>query len=70
MNDIINKFLLVGDKFMTEMHLKQPEFTYNACGPFTKHKQRIQKFMEAGIQIIFTGIILIKLVSSMCHIIW
>ena len=48
MNDIINKFLLVGDKFMPEMHLRQPGFTYSACGPFTKNKQRIQKFMETG----------------------
>ena len=48
MNDIINKFLLVGDTFMPEMHLRQPQFTYSACGPFTKHKQRIQKFMQRG----------------------
>ena len=48
MNEIINKFLLTGDKFMPEMHLRQPGFTYSACGPFTKNKQRIQKFMETG----------------------
>ena len=48
MNEIVNKFLLVGDKFMPEMHLKQPWFTYNACGPFTKSKERIQKFTETG----------------------
>ena len=48
MNAIVNKFLLAGDKFMPEMHLRQPVFTYSACGPFTKHKQRIQKFMQAG----------------------
>ena len=30
------------------MHLRQPGFTYSACGPFTKHKQRIQKFMQTG----------------------
>ena len=48
MNNIINKFLLAGDKFMPEMHLRQPQFTYSACGPFTKHKQRIQKFRETG----------------------
>ena len=48
MNNTINKFLLVGDKFMPEMHLKQPGFTYSACGPFTKHKERIQKFKETG----------------------
>ena len=46
MNDTINKFLLAGDKFMPEMHLKQPQFTYSACGPFTKNKERIQKFKE------------------------
>ena len=48
MNSIINKFLLAGDKFMPETHLRQPQFTYSACGPFTKHKQRIQKFKETG----------------------
>ena len=48
MNNIIDKFLLAGDKFMPEMHLRQPQFTYSACGPFTKHKQRIQKFKETG----------------------
>ena len=47
MNEIVNKFLLAGDKFMHEMHLiKQPEFTYIACGSFTKNKERIQKFKE------------------------
>ena len=48
MNEIINKFLLVGDKFMPEMHLKQSGFTYSACGPFTKNKERIVKFMQTG----------------------
>ena len=48
MNNVINKFLIVGNKFMPEMHLRQPQFTYSACGPFTKHKQRIQKFKETG----------------------
>ena len=48
MNDIINKFLLAGDKFMPEMHLKQPGFTYSACGPFTKNNERIQKFKQTG----------------------
>ena len=46
MNEILNRFLLAGGKFMPEMHLKQPEFTYSACGPFTKNKERIQKFKE------------------------
>ena len=48
MNEIVNKFLLVGDKFMPEMHLKQPGFTDNAFGPFTKNKERIEKFMQTG----------------------
>ena len=43
MNEIVNKLLLAGDKFMSEMHLKQPGFTYSACGSFTKNKKRIQK---------------------------
>ena len=46
MNKIMNKFLLVGDKFMPEMNLKQPDFTYSACGPFTKSNKRIEKFMQ------------------------
>ena len=46
MNKIVNKFLLVGNKFMPEMHLKQPRFTYSACAPFTKIKERIEKFMQ------------------------
>ena len=48
MNEIVKKFLLPGDKFMTEMNLKQPGFTYSDCSPFTKNKERIQKFKEAG----------------------
>ena len=46
MNEIVNKFLLAGDKFIPKMHLKQTEFTYSAYGPFTKTKERIQKFRE------------------------
>ena len=46
MNETVNKVLLRGDKFMPEMHLKQPRFTYSACGPLTKKKKRIQKFMR------------------------
>ena len=53
MNDIINKFLLAGDKLMPEMHLRQPGFTYSDCGPFTKNKDRIRKFIKE-IQDIFT----------------
>ena len=48
MNGIINKFLLAGEKFMTEMHLRQHQFTYSACGPLTKNEERIQKFKETG----------------------
>ena len=48
MNEIVNKFLLARDKFMPEMHLKQPNFTYSACGPFTKYKARIEKFIQTG----------------------
>ena len=48
MNEIVNRFLLAGDKFMSEMHLKQPSFTYSTCGPFTKNKERIEKFMHTG----------------------
>ena len=46
MNKIVNKFLLTEDKFMPEMHLKQPGFSYSACGPFTKNKEIIEKFMQ------------------------
>ena len=48
MNEIVSTFLLTGDKLMPEMHLKQPGFTYSACVPFTKNKERIEKFMQTG----------------------
>ena len=48
MNEIVNKFLLAGHKFMPEINLRQPGFIYSACRPFTKYKQRIQKFMQTG----------------------
>ena len=48
MNNVINKFLLAGDKFMSEMHLRQPRFVYSACGPFTRHKERIKEFKRTG----------------------
>ena len=48
MNEIVNKCLFATDKFMPEMHLKQPWFTYSACEPFTKNKGRTQKFKETG----------------------
>ena len=48
MKNIINKFLLAGDKFMPEMHLRQPQFVYSACDPFTRHKERIKEFKRTG----------------------
>ena len=48
MNETVNAFLLVGDTFMPEMHLKQPGLTYSACGLFTKNKERIKKFMQTA----------------------
>ena len=65
MNYIVNKFLLAGDKFIPEMHLRQPGFTYTVCGPFTKNKQRIQKFIQTGVNYV-TEMILIKLVFNIC----
>ena len=41
-------YLLTGDKFMPEFHLKQPGVTYSACGPFTKHQKKKKKFRETG----------------------
>ena len=48
MNEIVNTFLLVGDKFIPEMHLQQLGFTYAASGPFTKNEERMEKFMQTG----------------------
>ena len=64
MNEIINKFLLVGDKFMLEMHLKQRAFTYSDCGPFTKNKEKIEN-CKLEIQILFIKVNVIKLVFNM-----
>ena len=50
MNNVINKFLLVGDKFMPEIHLRQPQFTYSACGPFTKHEKEFKSLKKLVIQ--------------------
>ena len=47
-SNVINKLLLAGDKFMPEIQLRQPQFTYSSCGPFTKHEQRIQKYKQTG----------------------
>ena len=63
MNEIINKFLLVGDTFMPEMHLRQPGFTYSACGP--KIKTRLKSLCKVVIQILFTKMNLIKHVFNM-----
>ena len=48
MNEIVNKFLLAGDEFIPEMHVRQLQFVYSACRPFTKNRERIQKFKETG----------------------
>ena len=65
MNEVVNKLLLAGDKYLPEMHLKQPWFTYNACGSFTKNKEWIQKFKEQETQTIFTKMNFIRLVFNM-----
>ena len=56
MNEIVKDFLLVGDIFMPEMHLRQPGFTYSACGPFTKNKERIKNAKKQEIYDIFIKI--------------
>ena len=48
MNNTINKFLLADDKFIPEVPLRQPQFFYSACGPFTRHKERIKEFKRTG----------------------
>ena len=48
MNKIVHKLLLAGDKFIPKLHLRQSGFTYSACGPFTKHHDRILKSKERG----------------------
>ena len=66
MNEIVNKLLLAGDKFMPKMHLKQPGFTYSPCGPSTSNKERIEKNLsKLEIQILFTEMSLIRLVFNM-----
>ena len=64
MNEIVNKFLLVGDKFMPEMHLRQPQFVYSACGPFTKNKE-FKNLKKQELQAIFTKMNLLRLVFNM-----
>ena len=65
MNKIVDEFLLGGDKFMPEMHWKQPGFTYSVCGLFTKNKERIPKLEKQEIQTIFTKMIVLKVVFNM-----
>ena len=65
MNEIVNKFLLAGDKLMPEMHLKQPGFTYSACSLFTQKKKELKSLCKLEIQILFIEMNLIKHVFSM-----
>ena len=65
MNNVINKFLLAGDKFMPEMHLREARFVYSACGPFTRHKERIKNLKKLVIRVIFIEMNSIKLVFNM-----
>ena len=65
MNNIINKFLLAGIKFMPEMHLRQPQFVYSACGPFTRHKKELKNLNKQVIRVIFIEMSSIKFVFNM-----
>ena len=65
MNEIVNTFLLIRNKFMPEMHLKQPGFTYSPCGLFTKNKERIENLCKLEIQILFIKMNLVKLDFNM-----
>ena len=64
MNEIVNNVLLAGDKFIPEIHFKQPGFTCSACGPFIKNKERIESFCRQETQILFTEMNLIRLVFN------
>ena len=64
MNEIFNKFLLAGDKFMPELHLTQPGFTYSACEPFTKNKE-FKNLKKQELQAIFTKMNLISLLKTL-----
>ena len=69
MNNIINTFILAGDKFMPEMHLRQPQLVYSACGPFTRHKERIKDLNVQVRRVFYIEMNLIKLVlNTMQHI--
>ena len=65
MNVIVNKVLVAGDKFIPEMHLRQPKCTYSACGSFTRNKKRIQIFKEQDFHDIFIKTNYIKLAFNM-----
>ena len=65
MNQVVNKSLLVGNKFMPEMHLQQPGLIYTACGPFTKIKEELKNLCRQELQILFTKANLINLVFNM-----
>ena len=67
MNEVVNKFLLAGYKFMPEIHLRQNAFTYSACGPFTKNKERIKNLKKLEIQNMF---IKTNEVNLVFHMIW
>ena len=60
MNEIVNRFLLAGDRFMPEMHLKRPGFTYSAPGPFPKKKKEFKNLKKQEMQDIFTKMNLMK----------
>ena len=61
MNEIVNNFLLAGNKFIPEMHLKQSGFTYSACGPFSKKKKKeFKNLKKQEIRVIFTKMNLIR----------
>ena len=64
MNNVINKFLLAGNKFMPEMHLRQSQFVYSACGPFTRHKE-LKNLNKLVIRVIFIEMNSIELVFNM-----
>ena len=65
MNTIVNKLLLAGHKFLWEVYIKQPGFTYNACGPFTKHEGKYKQLKKQEIQDVFIKTNLIKFVLNM-----
>ena len=68
MNEIMNKFLMVGHIFIPEMHLKQPSVTHSACGPFTRNNERIGKFMQTENADVIAEMSLIKLVFNMIRL--